>query len=150
MVKEKLRERHHTDHPFATNKRFRTDGKFIIMETVTSDEKRHLNLMNDNFEMGLVIEPSLFENVLYADDLASRWRPDREFQRVVLDPKFAFGRPVIDGIWIPTDALYSAFQAEKSIGLVSEDFEVDEDAVRQAVGFEERLRAGAGFEDQVG
>ena len=117
MVKEKLRERHHTDHPFATNKRFRTDGKFIIMETVTSEEKLHLNLMNDNFEMGLVIEPSLFENVLYAEDLASRWRPDREFQRVVLDPQFAFGRPVIDGICIPTDALYSAFQAKNQPGL---------------------------------
>jgi multidrug efflux pump subunit AcrB len=31
------------------------------METVTEDEKRHLNLMNDNFEMGDIIEASLFE-----------------------------------------------------------------------------------------
>ena len=148
-VAEKLRERHHTDHPFATNKRFRTDGKAIIMETVTDEERRHLNLMNDNFEMGPIIEPSLFASVLYADDLASRWRPDRDFQRVVLDPQFAFGHPVIDGIWVPTDALYSAFQAEKATGLVAEDFEVDEEAVTQAVGFEERLLAGAGFEDQA-
>src|ERR1700730_5081108 len=50
-VAEKLRERHDADHPFATNKRFRTDGRAIIMETVTSEEKQMLNLMNDNFEM---------------------------------------------------------------------------------------------------
>jgi hypothetical protein len=50
---------------------------------------------------------------------------------------------------VPTDALYSAFQAEKATGLVAEDFEVDEEAVTQAVGFEERLLAGAGFEDQA-
>ena len=149
-VSEKLRERHNIDHPFATNNRFRTDGKFIIMETVTDEEKRLLNLMNDNFEMGAIIEPSLFDNVLYADDLASRWHPDRKFKRVVLDPRFAFGRPVIEGIWVPTDTLYGAFQAEKSTGVVSEDFEVDEDAVAQAVGFEQRLRTGAGFEDQAG
>lgn len=31
--------------------------------------------MNDNFEMGSVIEASLFDSVLYAEDLAYRWRP---------------------------------------------------------------------------
>jgi DNA-binding transcriptional MerR regulator len=69
----KLRERHHTDHPFAMNKAFRTDGKTIFMETVeTDEEKRILNLLNDNFEMEAVIEASLFDSILYADDLAYR------------------------------------------------------------------------------
>jgi hypothetical protein len=75
-VAEKLRARHQSDHPFATNKRFRTDGKAIMMESVETDqEKCILNLMNDNFEMGSVIEASLFDSVLYAEDLAYRWRP---------------------------------------------------------------------------
>jgi uncharacterized protein (DUF433 family) len=150
-VADKLRERHHTDHPFATNKRFRTDGKKIFMEIVETDEERKiLNLMNDNFEMGAVIEASLFASILYADDLAYRWRPVRELPRIVLDPKYAFGRPVIEGAWVPTDTLYGAFEAEKSVGFVAEDFEVDKEGVTQAVAFEERLRAGAGFEDQAG
>jgi hypothetical protein len=54
-VADKLRARHDTDHPFATNKRFHTDGRAIIMETVTSEEKQMLNLMNDNFEMDALI-----------------------------------------------------------------------------------------------
>lgn len=150
-VADKLRVRHNTDHPFATNKRFRTDGKAIMMETVdTEKEKRILNLMNDNFEMGPVIEASLFNSILYADDLAYRWRPLRELPRIVLDPQYAFGRPVVDGAWIPTDALFSAFQADESASDVAEDFEIDEEAVNQAIAFEKRLRAGAGFEDQAG
>jgi uncharacterized protein (DUF433 family) len=146
-VASKLRDRHHTDHPFATNKRFRTDGKTIIMETITDDEVRLLNLRNDHFEMEEIIEPSLFENVLYADDLAYRWHPVHGLPRVALDPKYAFGRPVIEDAWVPTDTLYGAFQAEGSITSVAIDFDIDEEAVVQAVAYEERLRGGDAVED---
>jgi uncharacterized protein (DUF433 family) len=150
-VADKLRERHRTDHPFATNKRFRTDGKKIFMEIAeTEEERKILNLMNDNFEMGPVIEASLFDSILYADDLAYRWHPVRELPLVVLDPQYAFGRPVIEGAWVPTDTLFAAFDAEESVGLVAEDFEIDQEAVNQAIAFEERMRTGAGVEDQVG
>jgi uncharacterized protein (DUF433 family) len=149
-VATKLRNRHHTDHPFATNKRFRTDGKAIFMESVeTDDERRIINLMNDNFAMGPIIEASLFDSILYADDLAYRWHPMPSLPLIVLDPRYSFGRPVVDGAWIPTDTLFAAFQAEGSIGLVAGDFELEEDAVNQAIAFEERLRTGAGVEDQV-
>lgn len=56
-VANKLRERHDVDHPFAMNKRFRTDGRAIFMEAAESDDElRVLNLMNDNFEMEPVIQ----------------------------------------------------------------------------------------------
>ena len=149
-VAEKLRARHQTDHPFATNKRFRTDGKAILMETVESDEeKRILNLMNDNFEMADVIEDSLFDSILYADDLAYRWHPIPALDRIVLDPKYSFGRPVVEGAWVPTDTLFGPFLAEGRAAPIAEDFEIDEEAINQAVAFEQRLRAGAGIEDQV-
>jgi uncharacterized protein (DUF433 family) len=148
---EKLRARHHTDHPFATRNRFRTDGRKISMETVeTEGEKRVLNLMNDNFEMGDVIEQSLFDDILYAEDLAYRWHPARDLPWIVLDPKYAFGRPVVENIWIPTDTLYAAHEAEGSIKAVSEDFEIDEEAVAQAVAYEQLLRSGAEVENQAG
>jgi uncharacterized protein (DUF433 family) len=105
--------------------------------------------MNDNFEMGPIIEASLFSSILYADDLAYRWHPVRELPRVVLDPKFSFGRAVIEEAWVPTDALYSAFEAEKSTVLVANDFEIDQEAVNQAIAFEEKLRGGAGLENQA-
>lgn len=39
-IAERLRERHDTDHPFATNKAFRTDGKTILMEIAEEEEKK--------------------------------------------------------------------------------------------------------------
>jgi uncharacterized protein (DUF433 family) len=141
-IAERLRERHHTDHPFATNKAFRTDGKTILMEIAEEDEKRILNLLNDNFEMGPIVERSLFDSILYADDLAYRWHPSPvAHPRVVLDPNFAFGRPVIEGIWVPTDTLLFAFNAEGDHAVVAEDFEIGVEEVREAVSYEEGLKA---------
>jgi uncharacterized protein (DUF433 family) len=120
------------------------------METVTAEEKRMLNLMNDNFEMDAIIGQSLFNSVLYADDLAYRWHPAPDQPRVVVDPKFAFGRPVVESAWVPTDTLFGAFEAENSIQSVAADFELDEEAVKQAVAFERKLRSGALVEDTVG
>jgi uncharacterized protein (DUF433 family) len=150
-IAERLRERHHTDHPFATNKAFRTDGKTILMEIADEDEKKILNLMNDNFEMAEMVEPSLFDSILYAEDLAYRWHPSpTDHPRVVLDPNFAFGRPVLEGIWIPTDTLASAFAAEGDGRAVAEDFDIDEKDVFQAVDYEESLRTQVPFENKAG
>jgi uncharacterized protein (DUF433 family) len=146
----KLRDRHHADHPFAMNKAFRTDGKVIFMEIAEDEnDRRILNLLNDNFEMGEVIKRSLFDSILYADDLAYRWRPSEGQPRVVLDPNFAFGRPAIEGIWIPTDTLAAAAAAEGDLSAVAEDFEIDEEAVAQAVEYEKSLSVGAHIEDQA-
>jgi uncharacterized protein (DUF433 family)/DNA-binding transcriptional MerR regulator len=149
---EKLRARHHTDHPFATNKAFRTDGRTIFMEIAETEyDKKILNLLNDNFEMGDVIEASLFKSILYADDLAVRWHPSPALHpRVVLDPKFAFGRPTIEGIWIPTDTLAVAAEAEGSIAAVSEDFEIEERDVAQAVAYEQSLAPEVSVENKIG
>jgi uncharacterized protein (DUF433 family) len=145
----KLRDRHHTDHPFAMNKAFRTDGKVIFMEIAEDPhDKKILNLLNDNFEMDEVIKKSLFDSILYADDLAYRWHPSDEQPRVVLDPSFAFGRPTIEGIWIPTDTLATAAETEGDIATVAEDFEIDNEAVAQAVAYENSLSAGARIEDK--
>lgn len=148
-IAERLRERHDTDHPFATNKAFRTDGKTILMEIADDEEKQILNLLNDNFEMGEIVEQSLFDSILYADDLAYRWHPSPAHPRVVLDPNYAFGRPVLEGIWIPTDTLIAAYNAEGEAAAVAEDFEIDEKDVLQAVAYEESLRALTPFENKV-
>lgn len=139
-VSVKLRERHDIDHPFAMDNRFRTDGKAIFIESAeTDDERRVLNLMNDNFEMEPVIEQSLFDSIFYVDDLARRWSPDPEAGRVVVDPMICFGHPVIDEVWIPTRKLFDAFLVEGGVDEAAEEFGVDCDVVTQAVRFEQRL-----------
>ena len=137
---DKLRERHDVEHPFAMDSRFRTDGKAIFMESTDDEnEQRILNLMNDNFVMRLIIERSLFDAILYVNDVAHRWRPSDETPRVIIDPRLSFGRPVVNKIWIPTETLMDAFTVEGGTQATAEEFGVDEDAVVQAVKFEQNL-----------
>ena len=139
-VSVKLRERHDVDHPFAMDKRFRTDGKTIFMESAESDEElRVLNLMNDNFEMESIIRQSLFDSIFYIDDIARHWIPDPDTDRVLVDPTICFGHPIIKDVRVPTRRLYDTYLVEGGIVQAAEEFEVDCNAVEQAVRFERAL-----------
>lgn len=139
-VSLRLRDKFGEDHPFATKNRFRTDGKKIFLEVVeTEEERRILDIMTDNFVMAPVIDKSLFETIFYAQDLAYRWRPLRDLPLIILDPKIAFGRPVIDKTWTPTHTLYNSYKVEGEYSAVADEYSVSEDAVRQAVDFERSL-----------
>jgi uncharacterized protein (DUF433 family) len=142
-VAKKLRAKHHEDHPFATNRRFRTDGKKVFLEVAeTEEELRILDILNDSFVMGPVIEQSLFEAILYAEDLAYRWRPFRRAPKILLDPKIAFGRPVLEGKWVPTRTLYKSYIAEGALAAVADEFEIPEEDIEQAIAFERSLLEG--------
>jgi len=137
----KLRERHGVDHPFAMDKRFRANGKHIFEEVATDEgEKRLVNLMNDNFEIVPAIEPSLFDQVFYVEDIARSWRPLRNHPNVIMDPKISFGRPVVRNIWIPTETLFAAYQAEGGFEEAAEEFGVTPEAISDAVSFEQDIR----------
>lgn len=140
-VAMKLRARHHIDHPFATNKRFKADGKSIFEEVVEDDgERRLVNLMNDNFVIGPVIEPSLFEQIFYVEDVARAWQPmPKKFPLVIVKPNVSFGRPVIKEAWIPTETLARSFFNEGGYKQAADEFGVTVSAVKQAVGFEQEL-----------
>lgn len=141
-VAAKLRADYSTDHPFATNTRFRTDGKRVMMELAADDEERRLlDIMTDEWVFPTVIEPSLFRSVVYIDDLAVSMRPMAEFDRIIVDPKFAMGRPVAEPGMVPTETLAAAFLAEGNVDEVADWYGTDPAAVTQAVGFEQRLAA---------
>jgi uncharacterized protein (DUF433 family) len=136
----KLRERNKSPHPFAWDKRFRGDGKTIFEETVTDEgEKQILNLMNDNFEMADVIEPSLFDQIVYVNDLAREFIPLREHSLIICNPKVAFGRPIVRGTWIPTAKLYKAYLVEGGVSEVADEYNLSQGDVQAAVKFEKDL-----------
>jgi uncharacterized protein (DUF433 family) len=140
-VARKLRDAYGLEHPFA-KRRFRTDGRKVMMEEAADDgERRLIDIMTDEFGFPSVIEPSLFDTVVYIDDIAAQLRPFDEFPKVLIDPRFAMGRPVVENGHIPTETLAEAFLAEGDIDAVAEWFETDRDSVTQAVAFEQRLAA---------
>jgi uncharacterized protein (DUF433 family) len=140
-VAMKLRDRHRVDHPFATHKRFRADGKIIFEEVVTDEgERRLVNLMNDNFVIVQAVEPSLFEQVFYVEDIARQMTPIISHPNVVINPKMSFGRPVLKDVWIPTEILFDAYGAENSVEAAAEEYGVSLESVMDAVRFEQELR----------
>ena len=143
-VARELRQRHETDHPFAMEKRFRADGKSIFEEVVSeAGEQQLVNLMNDNFEIVPVVERSLFDQVFYVNDIAHQWMPLPGHDRIVVNPKIAFGRPVIREVWVPTERLMQSYLLEGSAEEAAEEWGVSEADVYAAVRFENELEKQA-------
>jgi uncharacterized protein (DUF433 family) len=139
-VANELRHRHGDDHPFAMEKRFKADGKEIFEEVVTNEgERRLVSLMNDNFMIVSAIEPSLFDQVFYAADVAREFTPLVEHPRVIMNPTIAFGRPVLKGIGIPTERLYRAYLGEGGEIEAADEFGLTPDDILAAVRFETGL-----------
>ena len=139
-VAKKLRDQQKTDHPFAWDKKFRGDGKAIFQESVADEgEKQLLNLMNDNFELADVVEPSLFHQIVYVNDLAREFMPLRDHQRVICNPKIAFGRPVVRDTWVPTSKLYKAYLVEGGAAEVADEYNLSLSDIQAAIRFESDL-----------
>lgn len=132
-------------HPFATRIIFRTDGKKIVAEIARKNGVDDIyDLKTRNYEMKIVVMASLKEDVIYdpAGD-AIAWRPrPRLAPNVVVHPHSSFGHPILKASRIPTETLARAMKAERSAKVVSELFEVPERQVREAIKFEQHLRAG--------
>ena len=138
----KLREKHNLAHPFATESRFRTDGKRIMLEEAADEGERSLlDIMTEEYAFVNVVEPSLFESICYVDDLAVRMKPFPEFPQIIIDPSYALGRPVAEPSYVPTATLATAFLAEGDVDAVADWYSTDAAAVTQSVGFEQRLAA---------
>jgi len=140
-VAQKLRDKHNIGHPFATETRFRTDGKRIMMEEAADDgERRLLDIMTDELAFPSVLERSLFKSVVYADDIATRMTFE-EFPQIIVDPKYALGRPAVRHGFVPTETLAAAFLAEGDVKSVATWYDTEVDDVTQAVAFQQRLAA---------
>lgn len=129
-------------HPFST-KRFKTDGRRIFAELVSeTGEELLLDLVKSQYGFRQVIGPHLYEGLEFDDSRgAVRWYPLPGSRRVVIDPAISFGQPVVHPESVPTAILAKAAQVEPSIDRVARWYEVDPQAVRDAVDYEEQLAA---------
>lgn len=132
------------EHPYPfTCRRFQTDGRTIFAEAIEeTGETQFLDLVRKQYAFTQVIEPSLYRGIEFGqDELARRWFPMSRSKAVVLDPKIAFGKPIITNIGVRTSTLYDAFRAEGTKQAVVKLFEVPIAAVEAAISFEERMAA---------
>lgn len=136
------RELFGTNYPF-TNRRFRTDGRGIFAEAIQeTGESEMMDLGKKQYVFDKVVRPSLYSGIEFGDDeLAKRWFPVQHSKAIVLDPRIAFGKPIVTEVGIRTDILYDAYLAEDDKHVVARLYEVPLSAVEHAIKFEQRQAA---------
>jgi uncharacterized protein (DUF433 family) len=72
------------------------------------------------------------------DDIADSWRPTAG---VLIDPKVQFGAPCIEGTRIPTEAVWSLYQAGDSVETLAEMYRVQQREIEAAIAWETTLAA---------
>lgn len=142
-VATKARQDLHTVHPFASA-RFVTDGRTIILDEVDEAGRRSLvDYLSDQRTFESFVRSSILDGVSFdACDLAETWRPKpSEAPEIIIDPRRAFGAPIIARTGARSEVIARAAKAEGSNAAVALAFGLTESEVRQALLFEERLAA---------
>lgn len=139
ISRAELAKRFSTEHPFALEGLLVTGGRLL---KELGDETL--------LELGAGGQTA-FEKVLTpfchrldfdkSTRLARRFYPTGEHRAVVVDPRHAFGRPVIDGTNVTTEALACLIRGGENIEDVAADFQLDVRQVTEAWDFEQRLAA---------
>jgi uncharacterized protein (DUF433 family) len=103
-------------NPFVT-KAFRTDGSevFIQLEqqgAIREDEKVLVHALTGQQQFVDVVEPSLFQDVVFVGDVPGEWFPIGHERSVVVRPDRALGAPHIAGTGVRTDVVADTVRAE--------------------------------------
>ena len=131
-----------TDHPFAY-KRFKTDGRGIFIELAEeSDTYRPLIELS----AGQYGFPQILNRYLEQIDfdvetlMAERWWPLGRGKPIVLDPKVAFGSPVIAETRIPVSAIMDALGTGETRKSICQWYRIGSKDVAAAIAFHRGTR----------
>lgn len=138
-----------SEHPFATNTIFKTDGKKIMAEVVDKlkdEDKKLYDLKTKNWAFWKVLASGLIEGVEFdPEKLARSWVPRPQIsKKIILHRTKSFGQPVFKDSGVPTRALYDAFQANgETYTSVARWYEIKDSDVKAAVRFERDIQKAA-------
>lgn len=118
---------------------FKTEGMYILMDYNQFDPDPNLDQIIVADKAGQLAWTSLigdkFAEFDYEFELAMRWYPAGRDSLVVIDPRVSFGAPVVHGL--PTWVVKGRWNAGESVEEISEDFDIPEGAVKDALAFEQ-------------
>ena len=124
---------------------FHSDGVSVFSDALAESGDRHaLDLVKGNYVMASVLRRTFKEELrLDAQGVVREWRPRDKFPLVIVDPHRAFGQPIV-APGIPTSVLADEFGFRHgNVSKVAIRYEVTPEAVVEAVGFEQSLKAAA-------
>lgn len=140
-----LRDYLERDYPL-TSPRLKTDGKVVFLRSIAENGDEALTDLGKRQEVFYdIVAPSLLDGIEFdASENPVRWHPDPADRTIVVDPKFAFGKPIVLPSHMSTSALDNAYQTEgRDAEKVARNFGITVDEVNRAVNFEKRVAAGA-------
>lgn len=127
------------EYPFVQY-RFKTEGHHILMEYLKLEPSREFdknNLIvtdsNGQLAWGIVISEK-FAEFEYEHELALRWHPAGTASAVLIDPRIAFGAPMVSGV--PTWAIRGRWIAGETIEEIEDDFSLDRKFIIDGLNFE--------------
>ena len=135
-VMVRLRDKERVRHPLARDLKFVTDG-FRAIEVA---DGKLINLANDVYAPPELLRPALAGRVVFEGGRTAMLYPEPERSPlIVIDPKIAFGRPVVleNGKAVSTSALAASVEVE-GLEEAADWFGVSPDAARQALDYEKR------------
>ena len=129
----------HSSHPFCTQ-RFETDGRNVFVDIgAKSDEPIILEIIKSQAVFDEITHPFFKDLQFSKGDMLESWWPLGEDRSVVVDPRRAFGKPIIADRGVPTATLSCAVKASNSIDEIVFWYDVTKNSVVDAVEFEESL-----------
>jgi uncharacterized protein (DUF433 family) len=132
------------DFPF-TRYQFKTDGRHLLLEyqQIESRGGRGKHLMADEggqLEWDEIIGRLLKEFDYEHEGIVTRWHLAGRSSPIVIDPRFSFGAPTVNGT--PTWAIVGRWKAGETDSDIAEDLGLTKDKVREALRFEGMLGGG--------
>lgn len=124
------------EFPF-TEYQFKTEGSRILMELEQFEPSGFDHIIVAD-AWGQLAWADLFEQKFaefeYDYELALRWYPAGKDSPVVIDPRIAFGAPMVKGL--PTWVLKGRWNAGETLEEIVEDFSIPREAAIQGLEFE--------------
>lgn len=139
-----LRKLLKSDYPLI-DPQLSTDGKQVFLKALEKNgETTVIDLVKRQNVFKEVIVPSLVAGIEFdTTGKPIRWQPDPEEPNIVVDPCFAFGKPIVLPSRMPTATLAQAAEIEGSIADAARAYDVPQEEVERAVKFEKRISSGA-------
>jgi uncharacterized protein (DUF433 family) len=135
-------------HPFALRQVY-LDPESVLYGAVTEpDGTEALIQLRGHGQQAFpqVVKPYLDQLEFGVDDLASRWWPMGRPGGVLVDPRVAFGSPIVEAVGIRVETLADAWDAEspayggRAAERVAWMYEIEPKHVHTALGFRQWLR----------
>ena len=139
-IVEHCRDRLQSERPLLSH-RFRPDGRdaFTQLDGM-GDELVSVLRGKGNTAWDEVLGPFL-GTVDYEDEWVHRWWPGGRERRIVVDPRLAYGLPVVAGTGVRTEIIHERVEAGDSPEQIGRDFGVSRRAIEHALEFERSLAA---------